>query len=157
MKISIEHYIATNNPNEVAEILIKRGMPSPRSLPDAIQKLKFIMSKEGGAIVKELADIDTPYQNLIMSSLGDSKSETKSNACGCSGFDGEIKSNCSGDGSCSCAAKKSSVDGDTKSTDQPAASSNTTPEAPKDVLTKYAPHIAIGLLLIVTTAVLIKK
>lgn len=150
MKISIEHYIATNNPSEVAAILTKRGIPAPKNLPDAIKKLQFIMSREGNNVTKELASINTPYQSLILSSQDD-VSEDKSNACGCSGFDGEKKSNCSGDCSCN---KKSNATGD----EEPKATVSPAPtETTKDNLVKYAPIAAVGLLLIIGTAILVKK
>ena len=155
MKISIEHYIATNNPKEVAAILTKRGIPAPKNIADAIKKLKFVMSKEGNAVTKELANIETPYQALILSTQDDN-SEDKSNACGCSGFDGEKKSNCSGDCSCN---KKSNATGDeepTKAVVAPAPAPTPT-ETTKDALNKHAPIIALGLLLVISTAVLMKK
>lgn len=149
MKVSIEHYIATNNPSEVAAILTKRGIPAPKNLPDAIQKLQFVMSKEGNSVAKELAVVETPYQQMIKAL---NSKEESSNACGCSGFNGEKQSNCAGCTSCSCNSdKKSSADAQSPAQVVVAKDEN------KDSMTKHAPLVAIGLLLIVTTAILIKK
>jgi hypothetical protein len=161
MKISIEHYIATNNPIEVSAILTKRGIPAPKNIADAIQKLRFVMSKEGNKVSEELAGIKTPYQELIVSSQED-KSEDKSNACGCSGFDSEQSSGCNGDKSCSC-NKSSNVEGESAEKQvapvaaAPVAAAPATTETTKDMMTKAAPLVVIGLLLVVTTAVLMKK
>lgn len=158
MKISIEHYIATNNPSEVNAMLTRRGIPSPKNLPDAIQKLRFVMAKEGNSIMKEIASINTPYQELIMSTQD--KGEDKSNACGCSGFNGEQTSNCAGNPncSCSCGEKKSNQDGQAEqAAAAPAQPVVVVPEQKDDKFQKAVPFVAIGLLLVITTAVLVKK
>jgi hypothetical protein len=160
MKISIEHYIVTNNPTEVSAILTKRGIPAPKNIADAIQKLRFVMSKEGNKVSEELAGIKTPYQELIVSSQED-KSEDKSNACGCSGFDSEQSSGCNGDKSCSC-NKSSNVEGESAEKQvvpaaAPVAAAPAATETTKDMMTKAAPLVVIGLLLVVTTAVFMKK
>lgn len=150
MKISIEHYIATNNPNAVNQMFAKRGIPASKNLQDSIQKIRFIMSKEGDSAAKELANIDTPYHSLIESSH-----DVKSNACGCSGADGsnEESSNCSGKPDCGC-DKKSNADDANAPLIKLAAPQPTTE---KGTIEKYIPLISVGLLLVVVTAVLVKK
>lgn len=154
MKISIEHYIATNNPRAVEELLKRKGIPAPKNLPDAIGKLNLLMKREGNEITKELSEIKTPYQLLVLSSKEDEKT---SSACGCSGFggNGEQLYNCSG-------CPKSNADAEKSETQQTNPANTTTTstvskEEKEDGVTKYAPLVAIGLLLVVTTAVLIKK
>jgi len=158
MKISIEHYIATNNPSEVNAMLTRRGIPAPKNLPDAIKKLRFVMAKEGNNLIKEIASIPTPYQELILSTQD--KGETNSNACGCSGFNGEKTSNCSGNPkcSCSCGEKKSNQDGQAEqATAQPKQVVVVPEQQQEDKFQKVVPFVAIGLLLVITTAVLVKK
>lgn len=158
MKIGLEHYIATNNPNGVEVMLKKRNIPASKGLHDAVQKIRFILSKEGASAAKELADIDTDYKHLILSN-----EDKTSNACGCSGADGddEESSNCAGNPNCSC-GKKSSADA-TKETEKVSSTSVvTTPNSgsvndDKNSLHKHAPVIMIGLLLVVATAILVKK
>ena len=165
MKISIEHYIATNNPLAVELLLKKRGIAASKNLPDAIQKLRFVMAKEGDNVIKELSNIDTPYQNLILSTQ-----EKTSSACGCSGADGdsEESSSCAGNPACKCNGDSnfrggasvqgkvsSGVDGQPQ-TQQPIIPVVTEPKK-EDVMSKAMPLIAIGLLLVVTTAVLMRK
>jgi hypothetical protein len=145
-KISIEHYIATNNPLELNYLLNKRGIPSAKNVPDAIKKLRYVMTKEGNNVLKEIAEINTPYRDLILSAID--KKEEKSNACGCSSFNGETFSNCEG-GNCKC---KSNFDDDGKSDD-----SKKNIKSNEDKIEKFIPYVAVGLLLIVTTAVLIKN
>jgi hypothetical protein len=148
MKISIEHYIATNNPSELNSLLNKRGIPSAKNVPDAINKLRYVMSKEGNNALKEIAEINTPYKDLIISAID--KKEEKSNACGCSSFNGENNSNCDG-ANCKC---KSNFD-DNKEVKKDENKKDI--KANEDKIEKFVPYLAVGLLLIVTTAVLIKK
>jgi hypothetical protein len=154
MKIGLEHYIVTNNPSGVEAMLRKRNIPASKSLPDAVQKIRFILSKEGASAAKELADIDTDYKHLILSS-----EDKTSNACGCSGADGddEESSNCAGNPNCSC-GKTSSADAVkvAEKVTAPVVAPPVTSDSKYD-LHKHAPVIALGLLLIAVTAILVKK
>lgn len=152
MRITIEHYLATNNPREVEELLKRKGVPPPKNLPDAIGKLNLLMKREGNEIVKELALVSTPYRDLILSTQEDKVSS----ACGCSGFGGnggEQLYNCSG-GCDKCS--KSNADAEQQPS-QPQSQPQPPAQETEDKVAKYAPIVAIGLLLVVTTAVLVKK
>ena len=153
MRITIEHYLATNNPREVEELLKRKGVPPPKNLPDAIGKLNLLMKREGNEIVKELSLIKTPYSDLNLST----QEEKVSSACGCSSFGGnggEQISNCSGCDKC----PKSNADAEQPSGQaQPQAQAQPSTQETEDKVAKYAPIVAIGLLLVVTTAVLVKK
>jgi|ERR1035437_10401306 hypothetical protein len=109
MKLSIEHYIATNSPDATNEVLDKYGITKARDIKDLVKKVHFVVRKHKPSMI-DLAKIDTPYRQLILASVQPEKApepehkvETKSNACGCnSSFNGdeEQNSNCSGcDGS----------------------------------------------------------
>lgn len=160
MRITIEHYIATNNPAAVDGMLSKRGIPRAKNLPDAISKLRTILKREGDIAAKELASIQTPYQQMISSTQ-----ETTSNACGCK----EDKSNCCGfdseielpneitknGNSAKMASEPTPVPTPTPApTPTPTEASET---ARDDKMTKAMPYVAVGLLLVVATAILIKK
>ncbi len=166
MKISIEHYIVTNNPASVNAMFVKRGIAPAKNLADGIQKLRYILAKEGQAALDEVGGIDTPYQKLIISTHHVPQPESKSNACGCSGADGEKTSNCSGT-DCKC-GKSNFVNNDnlvfnadgtgtTAPVTTPAPASPITPQKVEDTINKHAPLLVVGLLIILTTAVLIKK
>lgn len=151
MRITIEHYLATNNPREVEELLKRKGVPPPKNLPDAIGKLNLLMKREGNEIVKELALVNTPYRDLILSTS--KEDEKTSSACGCSGFGGnggEQMYNCSG------CPSKSNADAEQQPS-QPKSQPQPPAQETEDKVAKYAPIVAIGLLLVVTTAVLVKK
>jgi hypothetical protein len=110
MKMTIEHYIATNSPDAVNEVLDKYGITKARDMSDLVKKVHFVVRKHKPSMI-DLAKIDTPYKRLILASVQpekapepehkEAKVETKSNACGCkSSSDDEQNSNCSGcDGS----------------------------------------------------------
>lgn len=143
MKVTIEHYIATNNPNEAQAVLSKYGV-RVKNMPDMIRKMHMVMKQYGEKAVRDFAAINTPYKSLLLSTLpaavpssavetkssacGCSSSadgEESSNACGCSGADGEEMSGCDGK-KCNCACGKnaakavSNVEGDKKeSTPEP--------------------------------------
>lgn len=144
MKVLIEHYVASNNIDGVNRMLNKYGVPTAKDTADAIQKLRYLLKSKGNEAMQELLSIATPYRDMVVAVQG--TDEGKSNACGCgSGFDGENKSNCGGNSDCKC-NQKSNVEGTPDAT--PAKM-----DLKKDIL----PLVAIGLLLVATTAVLIKK
>lgn len=168
MKISIEHYIVTNNRPAVEAMFKKRGIPPSKNLPDALQKLRAIMAKEGHNALDEIAGISTPYQQLILSTHEGVKPEAKSSACGCSGADGEKSSSCDGACKCGgkCGGKKSSFDNNDNlvfnadgGSQAPSTPAPTTPVTQKveESITKHAPFLVVGLLLVLTTAVILKK
>lgn len=100
MRISIEHYIATNNEDGAQDVLSKYGVTKAKDLKDLIKKMRIIMTNHKEPAVKDFANLDTDYRRMILASIEQPEPvvvpESKSNACGCSGFDGEQKSNCSG-------------------------------------------------------------
>lgn len=81
--ISIETYIASNNPNEAMSLLKEMGSPKPVNFDDFVAKLHIATQRYGAKAFERLSKIDTPYQKLILSG-----SETKSNCGGCSGVNG---------------------------------------------------------------------
>lgn len=103
--MTIEKYLAENNPQEVAAILELNGSRKINKKNIEAVLLRFT-EKKGDFAFEQLAKIDTPYRRLILSN---SDSENKA----------EAKSNCGGDEDCGCAEKKSNccsnADGDTKS------------------------------------------
>lgn len=94
MTISIEKYIALNNPREVAAILEAHGSRKidKTNILDVVHRFT---DKKGDFAFEELAKIDTPYRRLILSTI---KEEKKSGCAGCGGTCGEKKSNCCGSG-----------------------------------------------------------
>ena len=155
MRIAIEHYIATNNPAAVDNMFAKRGIPSAKNLPDAINKIRMILKKEGDSAAKELASINTPYQQMIAASQ-----DVQLNACGCSGADGsEKKSNCCGVDGNGNSEKEQKTEPTEPTTQTPSVPIETAKEKiiVEDKMTKAMPYVAVGLLLVVTTAILIKK
>ena len=78
---TIETYIAINNPKATARALEEMGAPKVKSNEDLLAKVHFATDKFGMKAFEKLAQIDTPYRKLILSTL-----ETKSNCGGgCSG------------------------------------------------------------------------
>jgi hypothetical protein len=131
MKLTIEHYVATNNPIQAQAVLDKYGVPKANSMNDLLKKVHYVVLKHKDFAMNDLSKIDTPYRRLILANIpvpankptettSPSSTETVlaveklSNACGCSGIDGEPKSNCAGCGG-TCGGKKSSTDGEPKS------------------------------------------
>lgn len=97
MKLSIEHYLASNNPVAVNQLLQKNGIKNQVDMLGMIKGLQYVMQKKGNQIAGDLAAIDTPYKLLILSHVPEVR-EAVSNACGCSHFAGEDTSNCAGCG-----------------------------------------------------------
>ena len=98
MKISIEQYVALNNPKAAKQFLEKFGFEPARSLEDLIHKVESATLHYRQDALEELGSIDTPYRRLILSTIEE---------------DSESKSNCSGGCSCS----KSNVEGESKTSD----------------------------------------
>lgn len=168
MKVTIEHYIATNNPNQAQAILAKYGLRA-KNMSDLIRKMNKVMKVKGEEAVKEFAAIDTPYKQMLLSTIkpvevsapittttttiekkssacGCSSSadgDESSNACGCSGADGEETSGCDGCGG-KCGGKNknvtSNVDGDKKTaTPAPVETKSETKEATQPAKETPAP------------------
>lgn len=119
MRISIEQYVAVENPNAASKMLAKYGVPPANSLKDLATKLEVITYKYRELALTDLATIDTPYRRLIMDSMNTEVAvatllpENVSNCdggCSCKNKT-EEKSNCTGCGG-TCGGKKSNVDGD---------------------------------------------
>lgn len=151
MKVTIEHYIATNNPNEAQAVLAKYGV-RVKNMPDMIRKMHMVMKQYGSQAVKDFAAINTPYKGMLLSMLpaatpspaaeikssacgcsSNADGEESSNACGCSGADGEEMSGCDGcGGKCGMknktAATTSNVEGE-KKVAQPETKTETAPAA----------------------------
>ena len=188
MKITIEHYIATNNPSQAQAVLDKYGVPKATSMTDLLKKVHYVILKHKDFAMNDLAKIDTDYKRLILANIPAPKpvevstpspSETEtvlaveklSNACGCSGMDGE-HSNCSGCGG-TCGGKKTSsanteqksncsgcdhlksmsgIDGVTK-TKETAPIKETKTETPKETENKYMPLAILGVIVIAAIVV----
>jgi len=91
--MTIEKYIALNNPREVAAILEAHGSRKINK-DNIIDVIHRFTEKKGDFAFQELAKIDTPYKRLILSTI----EEKKSGCAGCGGTCGEKKSNCCGSG-----------------------------------------------------------
>jgi len=86
---SIETYIATENPKEVAKLLREMGAPAITSQEDLLAKVHYATDKYGRKAFERLAKIDTPMRSLILTF---NESEKKSNCGGCSGCNGSYSS-----------------------------------------------------------------
>jgi hypothetical protein len=151
-RISIENYIATNNPRELNSILSKMGIPKAKSVVDASNKIRYLMSKGEEDVIKEISKIDTPYRRLILSSI-EQKQEQVSNACGCSSFSSEETSNCDGK-KCKC---NYSFDDSEKNKKEDSKKENDLENKKERTFESFVPYVGVGLLLILTTAVLVKS
>ncbi len=98
MNISIEQYISVVNPNAASQLLVKYGVQPANSLGDLAQKVSDIAYKYKELAFMDLANIDTPYRRLILSS--------NQNLIASEQLPTEPKSNCCG----SCSEKKSNID-----------------------------------------------
>lgn len=90
--MTIEQYLALNNPRAVAEVLEANGSRKidKKNIMDVLVRFT---EKKGDYAFEQLAKIDTPYRRLILSQI----EETKSGCSGCGGTcGGEKKSNCCG-------------------------------------------------------------
>lgn len=123
MRISIEQYIAVENPKASSQFLTKYGVPAATSLKDLAEKMEVITYKYRDLAFADLATIDTPYRRLIMDSVNTKVAvatlvpENVSNcdgACSCNDK-AEKKSNCTGCGG-TCGDKKSNAEGDSSET-----------------------------------------
>lgn len=130
--ISIEQYIAENSPRSAQGILAKYNIPAGQSIPDLTRKLRFALSKFGTQAAGDLAMIDTPYKQLIVSG-----SEKRSNACGCSGADGSEHSNCSDKPDCGC------KDSETLVMTEEEDKSSTINDQVKNLSNKVSPYVPI--------------
>ena len=86
--MTIEKYIADNSPREVVAILEANGAQRKITKDNIEEVLLRYTKAKGDVAFSQLAQIDTPYKRLILSSVP----EKKSGACGCSncsGVDGE--------------------------------------------------------------------
>lgn len=119
MRISIEQYVAVENPRAASQMLTKYGIPPATSLKDLAEKMEVVTYKYRALAFADLANIDTPYRRLILDSINTdvavakllpenvsncdggcsckSKVEEKSNCTGCNGTCGEKKSNAEGE------------------------------------------------------------
>ena len=109
---SIESYVARNNPSEVILALKEMGSPDPIDKQDLLYKIHVATEKFGEKAFKRLAEIDTPYKQMILAYAAQPEKEKKSNCCGANG---EEKSNCSG---CPSLEKKANADGEEKKDDK---------------------------------------
>lgn len=123
MRISIEQYVAVENPKAAGQFLTKYGVPPANSLKDLADKMEVVTYKYRELALADLATIDTPYRRLIMDSVNTEVAvatlmpENISNCdggCSCKGKV-EEKSNCTGCGG-TCGGKKMNVEGDTSAT-----------------------------------------
>lgn len=155
MTITIEEYVALNNPKEADALIRKYGIPASKSYRDLVAKLKALTKRKREEAFIEISKINTPYKELILSI-----SEESSNACGCSGFDGEKKSNCAG---CGGNCGMSNADGDSKEIKSEEKIVSTPPFLPTeeskkgDDFSKKALIVAGGLVGLTLLAILVKK
>ena len=186
MKVTIEHYIATNNPNAAQALLEKYRVPAAKSMADLIKKLHYIVAKHRDVAVLDLATIETPYKKLMVATqktvapiiqeaakvvnetpvivptpAPTPASEVKSNACGCSGFDGEEKSNCSGCGG-KCGMSNATGNKPAATETKPAATATetkteNTPAKSDDKMEKYMPLVVLGVVGLIAVVVIAKK
>lgn len=117
MRISIEQYVAVENPKAASQFLTKYGVPQATSLKDLADKMEVITYKYRELALADLANIDTPYRRLIMDSVNTEVAVATlipenvinyDGGCSCKNKKEEKKSNCSGD----CGCKKSNIEGD---------------------------------------------
>lgn len=117
MRISIEQYVAVENPKAASQFLTKYGVPPANSLKDLADKMEVITYKYRELALQDLATIDTPYRRLIMDSINTEVAVATlmpENVSNCSGGCScnkavEEKSNCDGCGG-TCGGKKSNID-----------------------------------------------
>lgn len=95
--ISIETYIASNNPDEAMALLKEMGSPKPKDFDDLVAKLHIATKKHGAKAFERLSKMETPYKSLVLSY--EEEDENKSNCsggCKCGGssnFSGDDVSN----------------------------------------------------------------
>ena len=90
-KISIQEYIAYNNRPMAQKMLVKYGIKPAKSPLEMERKLIALTRDYKEDALREFANIH-PDKELILKYAN--REEKKSNACGCSGFDGEDSSFC---------------------------------------------------------------
>ena len=88
--LTIESYIATNNPKESVRILREFGAPATKAgdYKDLLNKLHLATDKFGMRALEKMASIETPYRSLILTEYAKNHTEEKSNCGGCSHADG---------------------------------------------------------------------
>ena len=96
MRISIEQYVAVENPKAASQFLTKYGVPQATSLKDLADKMEVVTYKYRELALADLANIDTPYRRLIMDSVNTEVAVAT--------LIPENVSNC--DGGCGCKNKK---------------------------------------------------
>lgn len=110
-------YIFENRQPELKRLIVKYGLNPAKNKVDLWKKINYLVAKFKDEMLRDLAEIH-PDKDLILwneSQKEDVKLpestpiaivEAKSNACGCSGANGEKEfSNCYGNPSCSCGCK----------------------------------------------------
>jgi hypothetical protein len=90
-KISIQEYIAYNNRPMAQKMLVKYGLKPAKSPVEMERKLIALTRDYKEDALREFANMH-PDKELILKYAN--REEKKSNACGCSGFDGEYSSFC---------------------------------------------------------------
>lgn len=90
-KISIQEYIAYNNRPMAQKMLLKYGLKPAKSPVEMERKLIALTRDYKEDALREFANIH-PDKELILKYAD--REEKKSNACGCSGFDGDDSSFC---------------------------------------------------------------
>ncbi|MCF7866918.1 hypothetical protein K9M18_05805 [Candidatus Woesearchaeota archaeon] len=90
-KISIQEYIAYNNRPMAQKMLVKYGLKPAKSPVEMERKLIALTRDYKEDALREFANIH-PDKELILKYAN--REEKKSNACGCSGFDGDDSSFC---------------------------------------------------------------
>jgi hypothetical protein len=139
--ITIESYIASNNPDEVMGLLRALGSVKPKDFDHMVRLLHTATEKYPERTFAELAKIETPYYQLAMSYAPEHE---KVSGCdgGCSGCDG----------------KKSNVDGIVAPAIVEKADNNKTVVIVPSFITQHPiPSAVMGTLLLIGTVVLIAK
>ncbi len=148
MRVSIEQYITINNPNAASQLLVKYGVQPATSLQDLSQKVEMITYKYKDLAFMDLANIDTPYRRLILSS--------NQNLLASEQLPTEVKSNCTGCGG-TCGAKTSGADGKTEAKVEPKAPEKKevvpTEKSSSNTMKEFMPFAVLGLFVIAIVVV----
>jgi len=150
--ISIEKYVALNNPKAAKEFLSKYGFEPASSIDDLVYKVESASLHFREKALEDLANIDTPYRRLILSST-ESVDEGKSNCCGCS-CKTEKSSNINGDDSE--LVNKIIEQRNDVAIEEPVLSNIPKPDVYIDKVDKYMPYI-LGFAGLATILILAKK
>jgi len=65
VELTIEHYVATSNPEAAKKFVVKYNLPPAKNWSDLIKKMQFILKKHKDKAFTDLAAIDTPYKHLV--------------------------------------------------------------------------------------------